>query len=338
MNIYDVAKLAGVSIATASKALNGRKDVREETRTRVLEVAKKLNYHPSHLARGLAKRRTENIGVIALRRYHVPFFTNPFYSRVIEGMEIEVTRQNFNMLLTVVPAEEQGVELPLPKMVREKNVDALVLLGEMPESFLREVASRSIPTVVVDYFSESVPGHYVVSDNIHGLRLAVDHLVELGHKRIGFMMDSARDYSFQERRRGYQEAVAKAGLKPENDLVVDIGAKDAVDSVAAYLRGQDRPTALICCNDEHALLVLNAAAKAGVRIPDDLSLMGFDDIDWASTSRPPLTTIRVEKQEMGAKAIHIVMDLISHPDAKAKRVETPVHLVVRGSSSTPPRG
>ena len=106
MNIYDVARLAGVSISTASKALNGRKDVSPLTRERVLEIARQVDYHPSHLARGLAQRRTENIGVIAFRRWESPFFTNPFYSRVLEGMEIAATDLNYNLLLSVMRAEE----------------------------------------------------------------------------------------------------------------------------------------------------------------------------------------------------------------------------------------
>ena len=325
--------MAGVSIATASKALNGRKDVREETRTRVMDVAKKINYHPSHMARGLAKRKTENIGLVALRRFHSPIFTNPFYSRVIEGMEIEVTRLNYNLLLTVVPAENPGEELPFPKMVREKNVDGLCLLGEVPESFLREVTSRGIPTVVVDYYNESIPGHYVVSDNLGGAAQAVDHLIGLGHRQIGFVGDVLKDASFEERRHGFEAALSRAGLKPGPGLEIDQASRNPSEQLAAYLKGPQLPTALFCCNDFHALIVMAEAKKLGISVPGQLSLIGFDDIQEAVECNPPLTTLHVEKQEMGAKAIHIVMDLISHPEAKPKRVETPVHLVARGSTA-----
>jgi DNA-binding LacI/PurR family transcriptional regulator len=335
VNIYDVAKMAGVSIATASKALNGRKDVREETRAKVAEVAKRINYHPSHMARGLAKRMTENIGLVALRRFHVPFLTNPFYSRVIEGMEMEVTRANYNLLLSVVPAENPGEELPFPKMVREKNVDGLCLLGEVPEAFLREVASRGIPTVVVDFYSESVPGHYVVSDNVGGAALAAEHLAGLGHRHIAYVGSILRDQSFEERRKSFEKALTKSGLKAGKMLEIDISARDAGAQVAAYLSSPGSPTALFCCNDAHALLVLAEARKLGISVPNQLSVLGFDDIDESSHSSPPLTTLHVEKQEMGAKAIHIVMDLISHPEASTKRVETPVHLVQRASTAPP---
>ena len=333
MNIYDVARMSGVSIATASKALNGRKDVREETRTRVLEVAKKINYHPSHMARGLAKRKSENIGVVALRRFHVPFFTNPFYSRVIEGMEMEVTRQNYNLLLTVVPAEDPGVELVFPKMVREKNVDGLCLVGEMPEAFLREVAGRGIPTVVVDYYSDSIDGHYVVSDNAGGARAAAEHLIALGHRDIGFVGSVHKDYSFIEREKSFEATLDKAGLRPAKGLEINIANADAPGQVSAYLKSANCPTALFCCNDEHALLVLKEAEKLNIAVPGRLSVVGFDDIEAAQHSSPQLTTIHVEKQEMGAKAIYIVMDLIGHPEGRPKRIETPVHLVTRGTTA-----
>jgi DNA-binding LacI/PurR family transcriptional regulator len=335
MNIYDVAKMAGVSIATASKALNGRKDVREETRARVAEVAKRINYHPSHMARGLAKRMTENIGLVALRRFHVPFFTNPFYSRVIEGMEIEVTKSNYNLLLTVVPAENMGDEILFPKMVREKNVDGLCLLGEIPEAFLTEVASRGIPTVVVDFYSDKVPGHYVVSDNAGGAAIAAEHLLGLGHRNIAFVGDVLKDASFEERRRGFEKALAKAGIKAAKALDVDIASKNAPAQVAAYLQDPSCPSALFCCNDAHAFLVLGEARKLGISVPSQLSVVGFDDIDEAALAQPGLTTLHVEKQEMGAKAIHIVLDLIAHPEASPKRVETPVHLVQRSSTAKP---
>lgn len=334
MNIYDVAKLAGVSIATASKALNGRKDVREETRERVLDVAKKLNYHPSHLARGLAKRRTENIGVIALRRFHSPILTNPFYSRVIEGMENEITRANYNLLFTIIPAEESG-EVMVPKMVREKNVDALCVMGESSDGFLREIAARAIPMAVVDFYSESIPGHYVVSDNALGARLAVEHLLELGHTRLGFIGDKAKDYSFVAREKAFEAELSEAGLKPGPRLELDFSTKGSDLAVSEYLHRKDLPTALVACNDAHALFVMELAIKAGLKVPQELSIVGFDDIEDAGRATPPLSTIRVEKQEMGAKAIHIVLDLIAHPDARPKKVETPVHLVARLSTDKP---
>lgn len=333
MNIYDLAREAGVSIATASKALNGRRDVNEKTRLKVLETAKRLQYHPSHLARGLARRRTENIGVVALRRFKVPFFTNPFYSRVIEGMEIETTARNYNLLLSVLPADEPGVPLQLPKLVREKNADGLVLLGEMPSALLREVFDRRIPSVIVDFYTPKLPAHYILSDNRAGMSRMVRHLADLGHRSLAFLQSAALDWSYHERQSGFEAACKGLGLKAEVWTLPDPAQRGAF--LAARLEAKGRPTAVLACNDEHALALLEAAQKAGLRVPQDLSVAGFDDIEAAGHAG--LSTLRVDKQAMGAKAIQHVFRLMEPPLEPSSREDLPVELVARASTGPAPR-
>ena len=335
MNIYDLAKEAGVSIATASKALNGRRDVNEQTRQRVLDVAKRLNYHPSHLARGLARRRTENIGCVALRRFHAPFFTNPFYSRVLEGMETEVTARNYNLLLSILPGDEPGAPMQLPKLVREKNADGLVLLGEMPEAILKEVFERRIPSVIVDFFSPKLEAHYILSDNRGGLRQMVKHVADLKHKRLAFVQASAKDYSFAERQAGFEQGCAELKLQSQIWPVSGDWANIEIE-LKKRLMAKDRPTAVLACNDEHALAVIRAAREVGLRVPQDLSVAGFDDIDAASHHAPSLTTMRVDKQEMGVQAIQTVFRLLEPPLEPSGRVELPVDLVARQSTGIAP--
>jgi LacI family transcriptional regulator len=327
MNIYDLAREAGVSIATASKALNGRRDVNEQTRQKVLETAKRLQYHPSHLARGLARRRTENIGVVALRRFKVPFLTNPFYSRVIEGMEIETTARNYNLLLSILPADEPSAQLHLPKLVREKNADGLVLLGEMPSALLREVFDRRIPSVIVDFFSPKLAAHYILSDNKQGMAQMVKHLAGLKHKKLAFLQSAANDWSFTERQSGFEAACAEAGLKAE---VWACPHEGRAAFVAGKLKSKERPSALLCCNDNHALEALSGAQQAGLKVPEDISIAGFDDIEAAGTAS--LTTLRVDKQGMGTKAIQHVFRLMEPPLEPASREDLPVELITRKST------
>lgn len=334
MNIYDLAREAGVSIATASKALNGRKDVNEETRTRVLEVAKKLNYHPSHLARGLARRRSENIGVVALRRYHLPFLTNPFYSRVIEGMETEVTARNYNLLLSVLPAEEPGAGFTLPKMVREKNADGLVLLGEMSDTLMAEVMDRRIPTVVVDTFHPRFEAHYVITDNRQGAKLAVEHLAGLGHRRLAFINSADPDYSFRERLAGFLEACKARDLEGKVHTM-DANAASWEGLAERLLRGAGHASGVVACNDDHAIKLMQAAQKIGVKLPKEASLVGFDDIDAAAYSHPALTTVRVDKVGMGALAVKKLFSLLEPPFQKGSLTQMPVELLVRESSAAP---
>jgi len=284
------------------------------------------------LARGLARRRTENIGVVALRRFHVPFFTNPFYSRVIEGMEMEVTSRNYNLLLSILPADEPGVALQLPKLVREKNADGLVLLGEMPADLLKEVFERRIPSVIVDFYAPKLSAHYVLTDNKSGLKALVKHLTELKHKKLAFVQSNSSDYSFAERQAGYEAACKE--LKLEGQIwATSLGDWAAIDAeLKKRLSAKDRPTAVLACNDEHALAVLRAARALGLSVPGDLSVAGFDDIDAASHSQPGLTTLRVDKQGMGVHAIQHVFRLMEPPLEPASREDLPVELIVRGST------
>ncbi len=331
MNIYDLAREAGVSIATASKALNGRSDVNERTRERVIEVARRLRYHPSHLARGLARRRTENIGVIAMRRYNAPVFTNPFYSRVIEGMEEEVTERNYNLLFSVLPAESSlGAPFQVPKLVREKNADALVLLGQMPSELLKEILERRIPSVIVDFHSPLASAHFVLSDSRGGEHALVGHLRSLGHESLAFVQPAAEDYSFTERRAGFEASCLAHGARGEVWAMPSNHWPAVEAELARRLGAPDRPSAVLAANDEHALAALRVAAALGLKVPGDLSVAGFDDI--AEAAAAGLTTLRVDKPGMGRRAIRYVFRLMESPAESSGFEELPVELVARAST------
>ncbi|HPD18655.1 MAG TPA: LacI family DNA-binding transcriptional regulator, partial [Candidatus Goldiibacteriota bacterium] len=166
ITIYDVARKAGVSISTASKALNDRKDVGEKTREKIRQIAKELSYEPSHFARALAMKKTGNIGVLTVRYYSTPMLTNPFYSKIIEGIEEGLMDSDLN-LITNVLRREQIENFELPKMVKEKNVDGLILLGYMPEKFVELIANKDLPVIAVDnYVNENIS--MIVADDVDG--------------------------------------------------------------------------------------------------------------------------------------------------------------------------
>lgn len=336
MNIYDLAREAGVSIATASKALNGRKDVNERTRQRVMDVAKKLNYHPSHMARGLARKRSENIGVIALRRFHSAMFTNPFYSHVLEGMELELTERNYNLVLGVLPSEDGGARVQVPKMIREKNVDGLVLLGETLPALLREVQERRIPAVLVDSQVAGMEAHSVLTDNRQGAGLAAQRLAALGHRRAALLTQDTPDASFAERRQGFVDGCREQGIKLEQTLEAPEDATRCAALLAAFLASPKRPTAVFCCNDFFALRLLEAARLAGVQVPAQLSVIGFDDIAAAEIAKPPLSTLRVDKVNMGKRAVQKVLEQLDNPSPPSREL-LPVTLIERASLGQAPK-
>jgi DNA-binding LacI/PurR family transcriptional regulator len=334
VNIYDLAREAGVSIATASKALNGRGDVNEQTRMKVVDTARRLNYHPSHMARGLARRRTENIGVIVQRRFDCSFFSNPFYSKVLEGMELEITARNYNLLLNVLPGEGVGASLPqLPKLVREKNADGLVLLGEMPRDLLVEVFDRRIPSVNVDFHTPSLLGHYVLTDNRGGMHSLVEHLAGLGHRRIALVQSDLQDWSFVERQAGFEAACRLRGLECEVWPVTSRDWALTRLTLAQRLGAPRRPSAVLGINDEHAIAALEAAKSIGLKVPSDLSVAGFDDIDAAGEGDKALTTFRVDKRRMGIEAIRTVFRLMEPPVEPTSRLDLPGEVVVRQTTA-----
>ncbi len=336
MNIYDLAREAGVSIATASKALNGRKDVNEATRQRVMDTAKRLNYHPSHMARGLARKRSENIGVIALRRFHTAMFTNPFYSHVLEGMELELTDRGYNLVLGVLPGEDPNVRVQVPKMIREKNVDGLVLLGETLPTLLREVQERRIPAVLVDSQVPGIEIHTVLTDNRQGASLVAQRLAALGHARVAMLAQDTSDASFSERKQGFIDGCREQGLKLERVIEVSEDPAQCAAVLAKFFASPKRPTAVFCCNDFFAIRLLEAATLAGVSVPQQLSVIGFDDIDAAGTAKPPLTTLRVDKVAMGRRAVQKVLEQLDNP-SPATREMLPVSLIERGSLGSAPK-
>jgi LacI family transcriptional regulator len=332
MNIYDLAREAGVSIATASKAINGRGDVSERTRAKVLEVAKRLHYHPSHLARGLAQRRTENIGVVVSQRRSAPFSDAPSYSRVVEGMERELTARNYNLLLSMIPNERAESAERLPKLVREKNADGLVLLGGMPQDLVREIIASRIPTVVVGFQVPNLSAHYVLADNRGGEHSLVGHLAALGHRHIAFVRSGTDDYSFAERQTGFEDActVHKVG---GTVWAVPVGGRTLIeDEILRGLQAVDRPSAVLAADDHHALAVLRVAHALGLRVPEDLSVAGFDDLYGSELAGPGLTTLRVDWEGMGLRAVQGIFRMMELSPELSGFEEVPVELVVRGST------
>lgn len=329
MNIYELAKVAGFSISTTSKALNGRHDVNEETRMRIRALAERHGYHPSRMARGLANNATENIGIIALRRGGFSVMTNPFYSRVLEGMETEVSAGDYNLLLSVI-AYEENRPLPMPKKIREKNVDGLILMGWMPEALLADFSKRKIPCVFLDQSAPKFQGYSIMLDNAGGIAKAVRRLFDAGHRRAALICGQINDTSFAERREGFLKATQELGMHSE-ELLAKEGSALSPAAMRTWLQGEDRAKAAVCVNDDHALKLMAEAVSLGLKIPGDLAVTGFDDIEYSATSQPPLSTLRVDKQALGAKAVQTLIRMIKEGAPRTGTERLPVEWVERGS-------
>ncbi len=300
--IYDVAKKAGVGIGTVSRALNDSPNISPETKERVLRVAREMGYQPHALARGLAKRRTGAVGAI------VPFFTNYFYLELLKGIQHEVNHSKFDLILYSADDVARGEEL-LERVLRERRVDGVLYIS-MPISnrMARKIRSRRLPVVLVDSYHPEVDSIHV--ENQLGAYEATRYLLDLGYRRLGMINGKLRSFPARERRQGFLKALSDFGIEPRMDWLVecdDIDGQDGFNAPAGYramarlLDADDRPEALFVASDVQAYGVLRAARERGIRVPDDLALVAFDDIQPSELIG--LTTVRQPMFEMGQRAV-----------------------------------
>ncbi|HUO57419.1 MAG TPA: LacI family DNA-binding transcriptional regulator [bacterium] len=333
--IKDVAKKAGVSITTVSFVLNNRSDVviSEEVKKRVLKVARELDYHPSAMAAGLAGKRTRNLGVIFYKDDYI--VSNPFYSFVIEGIVKETNEKGFNLFFSYVHSAYSGYP-DLPKIIREKNVDGILLLGRVDPKMVSDIKDRRIPVVAIDNFPALKGVDTVQIDNKQGGILAVDSLFKMGHRNIGLLTTTDKRPSIEEREEGWRAGHFKNNLPINKDLLFEskeLSFWGACEKMKEALKKAKKMTALFCVNDEMAAGVLRAARELGRKVPGELSVMGFDNIVMSNYTDPPLTTVSAAKEYMGKLAVSRVLEVIENKDSPARRQEVPIEVIFRDSTS-----
>jgi LacI family transcriptional regulator len=337
--IKDVAAEAEVSISTVSLVMNDKGPVSEGTRARVLGAAQRLGYVPRRAARQLASQRTGYIGFV-LRADHFNR-SEPFYTRIFLGSEFEARNQNLYVLLTTIPDPYTPGE-HTPRFLREQSVDGVVVAGKVAPAFLTELGEGDVPVVLVDYEAERYPA--VVVDNQGGARAAVDHLVRRGHRRIAFAGADMAHPSLRARLDGYRLALAAAGIALDEALLFQAPAEEPTRMTGRRLGVRlfactPRPTAVFCANDALALGVMDAAREHDVRIPEALSVAGFDDVEGAANASPPLTTVRVFKEQLGELALRYLAELSEHaPPSRCRyarsshAISVPTELVIRATT------
>jgi LacI family transcriptional regulator len=335
--IKDVAKKAGVSITTVSFVLNNRTDVviSEEVKKRVLKVAREMDYHPSAMAAGLAGKRTRNLGVVFYQEDKV--ISNQFYSFVIEGIVKETIEKGFNLFFSYMESAYDGYQ-SLPKIVREKNVDGVLVIWRSDPQMIADIKERRIPVVAIDNHPVLKGVDTIQTDNKQGAILAVEHLLSLGHRQIGCLSIADKRPSIQEREEGWRAAHAKNNTPLNKDLLFEcenLSFHGGYEKAKDILKKNKKMTALFCANDEMAAGVLRAAHEVGKRVPEDLSVVGFDNITMSNYTDPPLTTVSAAKEFMGKLAVSRLFELIENKDTPPRRQEVPVELIVRASTGKP---
>jgi LacI family transcriptional regulator len=329
----DVADLAGVSRTTVSLVLN---DVRgfkitEETRRKVRAAAEKLGYIPNATAQALATRRAKAIGLVMTRSPH-HIASDTFLPQILGGL-LEVIKQHRLHLLieSVEPEHQDRIYLEL---VHAKHIDGMILLTpRIDDTALRRLEEIDTFTVVMGRLADS--NLYSVDvDNQLAARKATQYLIDIGHKRIACIANAAPSFSSAyERVQGYQEALTASGIRPEDDLIryADFDPQSGFDSMKSLLTSGKDFTAVFVASDNVAMGAKSALREAGLHIPDDISIMGFDDIPWAQYSDPPLTTVRLPAQELASKACLLLLDLMRGSGPVEKNQVLDTELVVRKS-------
>jgi LacI family transcriptional regulator, repressor for deo operon, udp, cdd, tsx, nupC, and nupG len=326
ITIRDVANRAGVSIGTVSRALKNQAGLGEDTRMQVLRAALELGYNTDNLRQNKIRRVSFVVG-----RLDTDVPANPFYSHVLHGVE-DASRE-FEIVLQYLTLRPGDRNRTL-EMIRRHEADALLCVSFFEPRMLERIAGLGIPMVLVDHFSAGMPS--VNMDNIAGAKLAVQHLVEIGKKRIAFVTGPGH-YSIKQRLRGFQEALFEANMPLDPDLVtaeIDVIQtpnlrQENHNAMLELLALPNPPDALFCWNDECALIAIRCCVEKGLRIPEDIAIVGFDDIDAAVQSSPALTTIRVNKELLGRRGLERLID--RKDDAESIEL-IPVELVVREST------
>jgi DNA-binding LacI/PurR family transcriptional regulator len=330
----DVANLAGVSRTTVSFVLNDVKgfNISAETRQKVISAAETLSYVPDATAQALASRRAKAIGLVMTRSPH-HIATDAFLPQIIGGL-MEVIKDNkLRLLIEYVEVDHQ--DRAYLELARAKHIDGMILLTpRLDDAGLKKLEQVDIPTVLMGHL-EGTDFYSVDVDNQLAAQQGVQYLLELGHSEIACISNAPPSYAASpERVAGYKAALISAGVTPDDRLIryADFDPQSGYTQTKSLLESGNKFTAIFVASDNVAMGVKAALREAGLRIPEDISLVGFDDIPWAQYADPPLTTVHLQAQEMARQACLVLMDLLQGKEPKVKQQIIETHLVVRKSS------
>jgi len=335
-DIRTVAAMAKVSIATVSRTINGSPAVSERLSKRVWQAIEQLNYFPNTHARSLVSGRSRILGII------VENITNPFFPELIQSFEEIAVAHGYEILVSSSNGDAVVLATCVRRMLERKVEGVAVLSFGAEEPVLDQLMHRDVPMVLAEFRPDDPKVSTILLDYNTGIRAAVNHLVELGHRKIAFLAGPHKLHSAITRENDYRTAMEAAGLVIQKKWIIecDHTLKGGVAGFGQLQSLTTRPTAILCSNDMTAIGVLRAAYMEGLRVPQDLSVIGLDDIDFAEFTLPPLTTIRLSRSDLAHAAFEALRQQAEDPNNPKMQREFLVStsLVVRGSTAAPPAG
>ncbi|MBN1601740.1 MAG: LacI family DNA-binding transcriptional regulator [Chitinispirillaceae bacterium] len=329
VTLKDIAERAGVTSATVSMVINNKPNISEATRKKVLKIAKELNYYPNVIARGLATKKSNAIGVI------VPNLASSFIVRILQGIKSTNRDIDYTVQLFDTVGQKESESQLFQRLARERRIDGVILISAtVTEEELNIFREESVPSIVVARKCENLDSVYV--NNEQGASDATDYLVNKGHRVIACITSSKSGLPMQERLEGYKRSLQQHDIEFRADLVFEVDDDTMRSGIGTFPKIKEmnpRITAAFCpAGDMVAIGIIKEAKKEGVRIPEDLCVVGYDDLPAAEVVEPSLTTVRQPKLEMGDYAINMIVDKIEGREAGIKHKELPTKFIIRESA------
>lgn len=329
VSIYDIAREAGVSPSTVSRALEDHPRIGAATRKRIQELAREMDYMPSTVARSLTAKKTWTIGMV------LASISDPFMGRVVEGVEQIAIEAGFNVFMSTSQNDRQR-EIAVVEMLQKRRVDGIIVItSHLFDRSPRFFSHSKVPVVIINEQNPGENMHFVAVDDRRGAQVAVEYLLSLGHRHIGYVSVLNRPKSNQYRFKGYQNALEAADIALDPALIFTaptIEEHTKVGEASLELLLAAGATAVFCYNDAAAIGLLTACYQRGLAVPEQLNIIGFDDIDMAAHTFPPLTTIRQPRFELGQWAMQMMLALLDGQEPKNRMV--PGELVVRQTTAS----
>jgi len=330
MNLEEVARLSGVSRSTVSRVVNNDPNVSEITRGKVLEIIKEVNFQPNAAARSLAAGRTRILGLVIPMGVSA-LFTDPYFPLLIQGVSVACNTHDHSVMLWL--AEPDYERRTIRKIISNTGlIDGVIVASSLTEDPLVEALLDSdLPFVMVGRHLTNPRVSYVDVDNRNSARDAVTHLMRMGRRRVAVIGGPRTMIAGVDRLEGYFDAYHNRGLMPDPDLVMESDFTEAGAYMAMNKLLPHQPDAVFVCSDTMAVGALRALRDAGCRVPDDVAVVGFDDMPFAARTEPPLTSVRQPAQRTGIAAAEMLIELIESEDVSPRRVILPTELVIRAS-------
>ncbi|MDO4285451.1 MAG: LacI family DNA-binding transcriptional regulator [Eubacteriales bacterium] len=330
VSIKQIAELTGFSPATVSNALNYKRGVNKDTAARVFAVARELGY--------IEENRITRVRFVVYKKTGLILDDTPFFPMMMDGAEREARNCSLEMSVTMIDRRMPGYEEQIRQIVHDKTTAVILLGTELADEDLKPFEQALAPVLVLDYWPSDMRFDGVLINNADSARMAVTYLLEKGHRQIGYLRGNVRIKAFRSRAVGYQVALSKAGLVPDKkyaytlSTTMDGAYRDMLRLLSGRVKTkEDLPTAFFADDDMIAFGAMKALEEKGYRIPEDISIIGFDDLPYCEIVSPRLTTLRVSKQEMGAVAVNRLKQIIMNPSAAHLKIQVCTELIERDS-------